>query len=62
MCGPHAMGVCKKLFLNVPDLNLRDAYNYTAEVVAKQRISKEAQEGMKAFLEKRKPGWHPEKE
>ena len=62
LCGPNAIDVCKKLFLNVSDMSLKDAYNHTAQVVAKQRISEEAQEGMKAFLEKRKPSWYPEDE
>ena len=58
ICGPNAIRICKELFLKVPDMNFKDAYDYTAEVIAKLRISDEAQEGMKAFLEKRKPQWH----
>jgi len=61
LCGPKAIAVCKKLFYNVPDMDLTRAYDYTADVIAKQRVSDEAQEGMKAFLEKRKPKWHPPK-
>jgi enoyl-CoA hydratase/carnithine racemase len=61
LCGPHAITVCKKLFYRVPDMDLTRAYDYTADVIAKQRVSDEAQEGMKAFLEKRKPNWHPSK-
>jgi methylglutaconyl-CoA hydratase len=30
---------------------------YTAEMIAHLRISGEGQEGMAAFLEKRKPAW-----
>jgi methylglutaconyl-CoA hydratase len=30
---------------------------YTAEVIAQIRVSEEGQEGMAAFLEKRKPRW-----
>jgi 1,4-dihydroxy-2-naphthoyl-CoA synthase len=29
-------------------------------VIARQRVSAEAQEGFSAFTEKRKPGWAPE--
>jgi len=58
VCGPEAIAVCKDLFLEVPDRNLEDAAEYTTDVIAKLRISDEAQEGMKAFLEKRKPKWH----
>jgi len=59
VCGPKAIAMCKKLFLNVPEMDLLTAYDHTADVIAKMRISEEAQEGMKAFLEKRKPDWHP---
>ena len=57
LCGPEAIAVCKQLFLKVPEMELRKAYDHTTEVVARQRVSDEAQEGMKAFLEKRKPAW-----
>jgi methylglutaconyl-CoA hydratase len=56
-CGPNAMAVCKQLFVQVPEMDLKTAYDHTTEVVAKLRISAEAQEGMKAFLEKRIPQW-----
>ena len=38
-------------------MSLAEAKSYTAETIAKLRISDEGQEGMKAFFEKRKPGW-----
>jgi len=56
-CGPNAIAVCKQLFANVPEMGLKAAYDHTAEVVARLRVSDEAQEGMKAFLEKRTPSW-----
>ena len=59
ICGPKAIAMCKKLFLDVPDMDLLTAYDFTTDVIAKLRISDEAQEGMKAFLQKRKPNWHP---
>ncbi len=59
-CGPNAIALCKKLFLDVPEMDLKSAYDYTAEVIARLRISDEAQEGMKAFLEKRAPAWREE--
>jgi len=55
--GPEAQAVCKKLFNKVPGMDLKTAFNYTAEVIAKLRISDEAQEGMRAFLDKREPSW-----
>jgi len=34
-----------------------DLHNYTTQLIAGQRASAEAQEGMAAFFEKRKPNW-----
>jgi len=56
-CGPQAIAICKKLFSDIPEMSIQEAYHYTAEIIAKLRISDEAQEGMKAFLEKRSPSW-----
>ncbi len=56
--GPEAISTCKELLRNVSGMSLEDAKKYTAEVIAKLRISDEGQEGMNAFLEKRKPVWN----
>lgn len=55
--GPEAMAVCKEFLENVPAMSLEQAMAYTADGIAKLRISKEGQEGMNAFLEKRRPDW-----
>ncbi len=55
--GPNAIGVCKDLLEKVPLMDFARARDYTAYVLARLRIGQEAQEGMKAFLEKRKPRW-----
>ena len=55
--GPEALSVCKNLLAKVPGMTLDEAKSYTADVIARLRISDEGQEGMNAFLEKRKPGW-----
>jgi methylglutaconyl-CoA hydratase len=55
--GPRAMAKSKELLLNVPQMNLDEAREYTARMIADLRISEEGQEGMAAFLEKRKPKW-----
>ncbi len=60
LCGPQAIARCKELFLKVGDMDLQSAYDYTVDLIARQRVSDEAQEGMKAFLAKRKPNWHPQ--
>lgn len=56
--GPKAVSRCKSLIYNViNEIPLQDALEYTARMIAQQRITQEAQEGMSAFLEKRSPAW-----
>ena len=56
--GPQAMSQCKTLIREVANnLTLPEAYDYTARMIAEIRASEEGQEGMNAFLEKRKPNW-----
>jgi len=56
--GPQAMSHCKKLIFDISNkLSLEEAYDYTARIIADIRASAEGQEGMTAFLEKRKPNW-----
>ncbi len=60
--GPEALANCKKLISRVPGMTLEEAKAYTARMIANLRVSKEGQEGMAAFLEKRKPKWDEEEE
>lgn len=55
--GPDAITNCKELLRRVSAMSLEEAKKHTAEVIAKLRISEEGQEGMNAFLEKRRPNW-----
>lgn len=56
--GPKAMSHCKNLLYDISNnLNLEQAVDYTAKMIADIRASEEGQEGMAAFLEKRKPNW-----
>ncbi len=56
--GPKAMSQAKTLIHEVTNnLTLMEAYEYTARMIAEIRASEEGQEGMNAFLEKRKPNW-----
>jgi len=54
--GPEALAKSKKLIFDVcNDLNVCNAVGKTAGIIADIRVSEEAQEGMSAFIEKRKP-------
>ncbi|MBL7138713.1 MAG: enoyl-CoA hydratase/isomerase family protein [Bacteroidales bacterium] len=56
--GPAAMAHGKKLIFEVTNnLTLMEAYDFTARMIADIRASDEGQEGIHAFLEKRKPRW-----
>jgi methylglutaconyl-CoA hydratase len=55
--GPQAMSLCKELLARGSSLREPDLSNYLTEVIARMRVSPEAQDGMNAFLEKRKPKW-----
>jgi methylglutaconyl-CoA hydratase len=56
--GPEAITRCKELLQKVPQMSPADFKKYTAEVIARLRLSEEGQEGMAAFLEKRRPKWN----
>jgi methylglutaconyl-CoA hydratase len=56
--GPKAISQCKNLIFNISNLEtLEQAIESTARMIAEIRKSEEGQEGMAAFLEKRKPNW-----
>ena len=55
--GPEALASAKELLRRVPGMDFGEAKRFTAEMIARLRVSEEAQEGMAAFLEKRKPKW-----
>ncbi|MEW5807473.1 MAG: enoyl-CoA hydratase-related protein [Acidobacteriota bacterium] len=55
--GPQAIASCKELALRVPSMTLVEAKEFTTEMIARLRLSDEGQEGLTAFLEKRKPKW-----
>ncbi len=65
-CGPQAVAHCKELVEDVVGGlamagALEDGFDnvkaYTATRIAEARVSAEGQEGLKAFLEKRRPRW-----
>lgn len=55
--GPEAVAMAKKLVSSVPTMKPVEYKAFTAEMIARLRISEEGQEGMDAFLNKRKPSW-----
>jgi methylglutaconyl-CoA hydratase len=56
--GPEAMAACKKLIFDISNkLTFEEGIDYTARMIAELRASREGQEGMASFLEKRKPNW-----
>ncbi len=55
--GPAAVASAKELIRTVAPLDLEAAIPVTARWIAALRATPEAQEGMSAFLNKRKPAW-----
>ena len=47
----------KRAFYSQIDMDEPSAYNYAKEAIAINCLAKDAQEGIRAFLEKRKPEW-----
>jgi methylglutaconyl-CoA hydratase len=58
--GPTAVRAAKAIVREVRGLGHGSAKWHTARVIARQRTSEEAQEGFRAFDEKRRPAWAPE--
>lgn len=59
--GPNALIAAKALVDEVSRLGIDGALDYTADLIARLRVSDEAVEGMTAFLEKRPASWVPGK-
>jgi len=55
--GPGAARLGKKIARTVGGLAPDEARRWTAERIASQRVSPEGQEGLRAFLDKRRPTW-----
>ena len=55
--GPEAVRECKRLIARVVSNSSVDIVADTIDAIATRRVSDEGQEGMKAFLEKRKAPW-----
>jgi enoyl-CoA hydratase/carnithine racemase len=47
----------KEAFYRQAEMSLADAYKYTSEVMVENMLARDAEEGINAFVEKRKPEW-----
>ena len=47
----------KKAFYKQREMSLKDAYDFTSAVMTENMLNSESEEGIRAFLEKRKPVW-----
>lgn len=55
--GPHSLRAARNLLEKIWNQTPGKAGDTTVDAIAQQRVSDEGQEGMSAFLEKRKPRW-----
>lgn len=54
---PFTLAVGKEAFYRQIEMGLEEAYAYTSEVMTRNMLSRDAEEGVDAFLEKRPPAW-----
>jgi methylglutaconyl-CoA hydratase len=60
-CGPNAIRHTKNLLFEMLfDSNDEQQLTRAADLLSSVRVSEEGQDGLRAFLEKRKPRWHRE--
>jgi enoyl-CoA hydratase/carnithine racemase len=53
----HTIKIGKTAFYRQADMSLADAYRYASEVMTENMMSRDAEEGIGAFIEKREPKW-----
>ena len=54
---PFTLAVGKEAFYRQLEMPLGEAYAYTSEVMVKNMLAHDAEEGINAFIEKREPTW-----
>lgn len=59
--GPEAVSVAKALIERIAGRAIDEAAPVTIEAITARRTSREGQEGLRAFLDKRKPAWDEER-
>ncbi len=57
---PLTLAIGKEAFYRQISMPLKEAYEYTAAVMTKNMMARDAQEGIDAFLAKRRPVWRGE--
>ena len=53
----YTLKIGKEAFYRQAEMNLADAYAYTAQVMTENMMARDAQEGIGAFIDKRDPKW-----
>ena len=53
----HVIGIGKAAFYRQIELPLAEAYNYASKVMTENMMTRDAEEGICAFIEKRDPTW-----
>lgn len=53
----YVQKIGKEAFYRQIDMNLAEAYQYGARVMAENMMARDAEEGINAFIEKREPKW-----
>ena len=53
----HVLRIGKEAFYHQLELGLEEAYAYTSRVMTENMMARDAEEGIGAFLDKRKPEW-----
>ena len=54
---PQTLKIGKKAFYNQAEMRISDAYKYASEIMIKNMMNQDSEEGIAAFLEKREPNW-----
>ena len=57
---PLTLAIGKEAFYRQAELPLAEAYAYASEVMTRNMLARDAEEGIDAFLEKRQPTWKGE--
>ncbi|WP_157014767.1 enoyl-CoA hydratase [Mesorhizobium xinjiangense] len=57
---PLTLKIGKEAFYAQAEMGLSEAYDYTARVMVENMMARDAEEGIGAFIEKRKPEWKGE--